>query len=310
MNRSAHRDSRPTRHILLATPEGPVLRSLKSALSASGIFLPTVTGSFPETLALLTTTTFDAAILDLALPGFSGPGDIIMTGRKHPGLPLIVLVQPGAEADGIEAVRLGAQDFLVQYQIDESRLVHRLFYAMDRHRDLIAARALTFVDELTGLYNRRGFLAIAPPKLEHATRMGWKLALFFVDMDNMKVINDTHGHSAGDQALLEVTAILRDSFRTSDILARLGGDEFVALAPHTSQGAAEAMIHRLTSQFRSHRTIHRHPFRIALSAGLALFDPSTPRSLEELMEEADSRMYELKRRKAPIVPENARAHRL
>ena len=97
-----------------------------------------------------------------------------------------------------------------------------------------ALRTLSIKDDLTGLYNRRGFFALAEQGLKTAQRMGTEMLLIYGDLDNLKEINDTFGHKEGDQALMDISQILKETFRESDIIARIGGDEFVMLAMNSS----------------------------------------------------------------------------
>jgi len=96
---------------------------------------------------------------------------------------------------------------------------------------------LSQTDELTGLYNRRGFISLTRSSLELAQRMGKSGLLFFIDMDGLKVINDSYGHEEGDIAIKEIANILRSAFRKSDIVARLGGDEFTVFTTDTRYGS-------------------------------------------------------------------------
>ena len=94
--------------------------------------------------------------------------------------------------------------------------------------------SLALTDELTGLYNRRGFICLSEVQLKLARRSGCDMVLFFIDVDGLKQINDSFGHSEGDNALIRTAEVLRMTFRESDVLARIGGDEFGALAIEAS----------------------------------------------------------------------------
>ncbi len=161
------------------------------------------------------------------------------------------------------------------------------------------ARHLSLTDDLTGLYNRRGFFALAEQhlKLARAPRSRKGALLVYADMDGLKAVNDRYGHDQGSLAIVRVADVMRRTFRDSDILARLGGDEFVALTI-AAAGSDEATIRaRLTACLADDNALGHHPYTLALSVGIAAVDSARPRSLEELLKEADAAMYEEKRRK-------------
>lgn len=150
-------------------------------------------------------------------------------------------------------------------------------------------------DELTGLYNRRGFLAFSGQNVQLALRMQARLALIFVDLDHMKWINDTFGHAEGDRALAETSAILRDTFRGSDIVARIGGDEFVVLTIESAPIPDETYIDRLKSEIEDKNMSSNRNFALSVSYGIARARPDEEDVLNRLIEEADRNMYAMKR---------------
>ena len=117
--------------------------------------------------------------------------------------------------------------------------------AIERKRMDEEIRSLSLTDDLTGLYNRRGFTLLAEQEVKLAHRINRPMLLFFCDVDSLKGINDAHGHAQGDLALQEVSAILKETFREVDIMARLGGDEFVVLAVDALQESAETITNRI-----------------------------------------------------------------
>ncbi len=167
----------------------------------------------------------------------------------------------------------------------------------DRKQAEELLRALSIKDELTGLYNRRGFLTLAEQELKRAQRKGTEVLLIFGDLDNMKGINDTLGHKEGDQALKDISRILIETFRESDIIARLGGDEFVVLAMNGFETSAEIMISRFKKVLDDHNRQTKNSYTLSMSLGLAFFDPQNPCSIEVLLAEADKLMYENKQKK-------------
>ena len=156
-------------------------------------------------------------------------------------------------------------------------------------------RILALLDELTGLYNRRGFSILAEQQLKMAHREKRKLLLLFADLDGMKRINDTFGHEEGDRALVEAADVLRETFRESDVIARFGGDEFVVLAIETNGAPAEALTHRLQENLEARNAGEGRLYDLSLSVGLAHYNPEQPCSIDELVARADRAMYERKR---------------
>jgi diguanylate cyclase (GGDEF)-like protein/PAS domain S-box-containing protein len=161
-----------------------------------------------------------------------------------------------------------------------------------------ALRSLTIVDDLTGLYNRRGFLTLGERHLKLAIRKKTGLFLLFVDLDGLKQINDTFGHLEGDRALIGAAEILRQTFRSADIIARLGGDEFTVFPLEAADWSADLLLSRLDEQLRAYNDAHAdRGYRLALSVGVARFEPGTAQSIDQLLEKADQALYEQKRRR-------------
>jgi diguanylate cyclase (GGDEF)-like protein len=161
---------------------------------------------------------------------------------------------------------------------------------------------LALTDELTGLYNRRGFMALAERQLKLGRRSGRGMLLFVMDVDRLKQINDSFGHFEGDRALKCTADALEETFRDSDVVARLGGDEFAVLAIEAS-GHSEATIK--TRLFECLKAIgaQQPSYEISLSLGVARFDPRNRTSIGELMVKADQAMYEQKRRRSRLLLE-------
>ena len=156
---------------------------------------------------------------------------------------------------------------------------------------------LALKDELTGLYNRRGFLALAERQLKLARRSRRSCLLFFIDLDGLKGINDLFGHGEGDAALKCAAEAFETTFRDSDVLARFGGDEFAVLAIEASDHNEATIRERLTEYLVSARR-QGSDYKFSVSLGAARFDPWNPTSIRELIAEADQAMYEQKRRRS------------
>ncbi|NLO61913.1 MAG: GGDEF domain-containing protein [Clostridiaceae bacterium] len=156
---------------------------------------------------------------------------------------------------------------------------------------------LSVMDELTGLYNRRGFLTLAKQQIALKARNNKDLLLVFFDIDGMKKINDTLGHSVGDYALVSFANLLKKAFRSTDVIARIGGDEFVVLAIECSIREYKKVKSRLDYSIKEFNASNHQEFQLSVSAGAAPSDPDTTFTIEQLMEEADAELYKEKKRK-------------
>ncbi len=168
----------------------------------------------------------------------------------------------------------------------------------EHHQMLETIRTLSLTDELTGLLNRRGFTTLAEQAIRTSLRTGNRLWLLFADLDGLKDINDRHGHEAGDRALCEIAQLLRaGSFREADLVARLGGDEFAILATEVSPTDGSTFLQRVDEAVQRASAKSGREFTLSLSAGVAVLDPAHPETLDELIGQADRRMYEAKQSK-------------
>jgi diguanylate cyclase (GGDEF)-like protein/PAS domain S-box-containing protein len=156
---------------------------------------------------------------------------------------------------------------------------------------------LSLTDELTGLYNRRGFFSLAEHLLKVSNRSRHGLYLLYADLDGLKEINDNFGHQEGDRALVEFAGILRESYRNSDVIARIGGDEFVVIQEGVIGDSVEAITARIQKGIAIHNTRIGRTYKLSLSVGIAYYDPLNPSSLDELLDRSDKLMYEQKKHK-------------
>ena len=167
----------------------------------------------------------------------------------------------------------------------------------ERRRTEHDLQADAITDGLTGLYNRRGFHALAAKVLERSRRDQTGCRLLFLDLDGLKGINDRFGHSEGDRALRDAAGVISRTFRESDIIARHGGDEFVVMAAGAPGDDPCDMVARLEAALAAHNRDSGRPYALSLSAGIADWDPAADRSLERLIAEGDAAMYREKRRR-------------
>ncbi|MBN1499899.1 MAG: GGDEF domain-containing protein [Spirochaetes bacterium] len=156
---------------------------------------------------------------------------------------------------------------------------------------------LAVIDELTGLYNRRGFMTIAKQNIELINRNKSNVLLVFLDLDGLKHINDNFGHASGDIAIKALGEILVKSFRKSDVIARLGGDEFTVLAINCNFTQYNQIIERMNSYITEYNRTSGYDFHLAVSCGAAPYKAKENCVIEELMEEADRELYKAKNMK-------------
>ena len=237
----------------------------------------------------------DVVLLDLNLIESQGLNNFRKASDFAGQRPIIVLSSVEDEALAVRLVREGAQDFLIKAYLNGHLLRRAILYAAERHHMECALRSLSLIDDLTGLYNRRGFQVLAEQEYRLATRTNRCLVLVFADLDDLKQINDAFGHPIGDAALVEVAWALKNSVRDSDIVARLGGDEFVALLVGSSSDDVAVVTERMQASMTACNARNSKPYRLALSVGTAIYDPSRPCPLDVLQARADALMYEQKR---------------
>jgi two-component system, cell cycle response regulator len=237
----------------------------------------------------------DVALLDLSLPDANGLDIVVEAQRSAPSVPLVALSGTADDRLAAQALQLGAQDFLVKSEINPNQLARALSFAMARQQAQVQLRSLSLLDELTGLHNRRGFISLAEQHLKLTSRQGVRSSLIFIDVDNLKYINDNFGHREGDYSLQQVAALLRECFRESDIIGRLGGDEFCILLSHTGETGDLLVRERLFQLIgRSNENSGRF---YSLSVSLGIVDVAGAHELEQQISRADALMYEHKRAK-------------
>ena len=250
-----------------------------------------------EALEFLVKDRPDACLLDLGLPDAQGLEAVQSIHTESSNLPIVVLTVRNDETLALQALHKGAQDYLVKGKIDCNMLWRSLRYAMVRQRVQLELLNLSMLDDLTGLYNRRGFLTLAEHHVLLAYRTGKPFLVAFVDLDGLKQINDTFGHQEGNRALMEAAEVLRDSFRHSDILARLGGDEFAAVMLEAGEASIEVVMRRVEQKLDSCNAMLSRHYDLSLSIGIVPGHTDRLSDIEELLSEADALMYRNKQNK-------------
>jgi diguanylate cyclase (GGDEF)-like protein len=235
----------------------------------------------------------DVVLLDLGLPDARGLEGYKRVREAAPEVPVVVLTGNDDRRLAAHVVGQG-QDYLVKKQFDPDSLARAVRYAIERQSLISELRRMVLVDELTGVYNRRGLITFGEHEIKVAARQKTPFLLLFLDIDDFKRINDTFGHAEGDKALADTADILRGTLREADLIGRIGGDEFCILSPGGTEMAG-GLMSRLKSAVDKHNREGGRPYTLEFSVGTALFDPEQPTTMEELLDQADREMYEQKR---------------
>lgn len=251
-----------------------------------------------EALQKLGRRRFDAVLMDISLPDSHGLKGVRALKKMAPSVPLLIVAGHADKKTAIKAVEEGAQDYIVRGQKDPGKLLLlAIHHAIAREQLLEELRNLSMTDELTGLYNRRGFLAFGLEHLKLARRTGRAYTLIYVDVDGLKAINDRYGHEAGDRAIVRTAEMLRATFRVSDICARIGGDEFAVIAVESPETSAPLFRRRLQKKLDEFNAKSSLEFTLRLSAGMASSAQKNIDSVEEILKRADASLYQHKRSK-------------
>ncbi|MEA2347524.1 MAG: hypothetical protein QOG62_1311 [Thermoleophilaceae bacterium] len=249
-------------------------------------------------------------LLDLSLPDADGMEGVDALQLEVPGVPLVVLTGMDDDARAVEAVRRGAQDYLVKQRFDVDDLARSIQHAIQRKRVESELAREAFYDPLTKLPNRRLLmdrLSVACARLER--KPDASIAVLFIDLDRFKAVNDEMGHDAGDRLLVATGDRINRTMRPSDTTARIGGDEFVVLCEELRSPAdSDRIAERVAQAIAEPLFIDGQELHPTASIGVAV--AAGPGAVPEaLLGEADSEMYRAKRRNdsrgAPPAPEPA-----
>jgi diguanylate cyclase (GGDEF)-like protein len=158
----------------------------------------------------------------------------------------------------------------------------------------LAATSLATRDGLTGLENRRGFLALAQQSLQLCTRQGLPVSLLYLDLEHFKTINNLHGRGEGDRVLITFADLIKQVCRDSDVVARLGGDEFVVLLINSTRDQSESVIHRIKAALMHENRLSNKTYNIDFCYGITSYQPERHETIAELLADADALMHEIK----------------
>ena len=292
--------------ILLVEDEGIVAQDLQESLLRLGYRVAGVASEGVQAVSMARQLAPDLIVMDVGLRGDVDGIQAAQMIQESSHIPVIFLTGHRDTATLQRAVTTGPLGYIVK-PFQEVELRCAIEVAIHKHRADVALRereealqrnaqllkSLSLVDDLTELKNRRGFFELARQSLLIAKREQHSMGLFFIDLNELKQINDRLGHQAGDQALRDTAVVLRQTFRESDVLARIGGDEFVALAHIT--GDMNSLRTRLREHLVEFNATQLRPYRLDVSIGTVPVNVLRDDDLESLIARADASMYEEKR---------------
>ena len=257
-------------------------------------FAVTHVARLSEALARLGKERFDAVLLDLSLPDGYGLTTLRQVQAASPTIPIIVLSGVSDQTLALQAVQNGAQDYLVKGQGQPELLTRSIRYAMERKRAEERLMYLAQYDHLTGLVNRTLFRDRLVQAMARSKRLQQPLGLMLLDLDRFKAVNDTMGHSVGDQLLKAVADRLQACIREVDTVARMGGDEFtIILEGLSSDSDIRIVAQRITNSLAEPFQMKDHTASIGVSIGITVY-PSDDHEIDELLKHADAAMYRAK----------------
>jgi len=265
----------------------------------------------------------DLILLDINMPEMNGYEicQQLKASKITNHIPIIFISALDQINDKLQAFELGGQDYITKpfQELEVLMRVRNQLFIKQQHQQLLEqnqrlegeiqerlkaeaeVRQLSLTDELTGLYNRRGFFWLANHQFKIARRTQVFCCLLFVDLDGLKQINDSLGHEIGDRAIVDTAQLLKQSFRESDIVARIGGDEFVIFISVCSPDNRDEFRPRLQENIERFNQEHNYSYQLSISVGATQCALNENVSLEQLLEEADKLMYEHKRAKRLVI---------
>ncbi len=247
-----------------------------------------------EAFRYLARARFDAVLLDLSLPDGSGLSTVRQIHAANPTIALIVLSGLNDQTLALQAVQNGAQDYLVKGEGPSELLARSIHYAIERKRAEARLTYLAQYDQLTGLVNRSLFRDRLVQAMARSKRLQQPLGLMLLDLDRFKPVNDTLGHSVGDQLLKVVAERLHECVREVDTVARMGGDEFtIILEGLMCEEDISLVAQRITTSLSEPFILGEHQAVISVSIGITIY-PTDDHDIDELLTHADAAMYRAK----------------
>ncbi|MCK4851938.1 MAG: diguanylate cyclase [Candidatus Omnitrophica bacterium] len=282
--------------ILVVDDEQDMLKVLSMILSDAGYDVFTAT-SGKEALSKVEELLPDLIVLDIMMPDMDGMEVKTELNRNSflSGIPVIFLTGLNDLSDKMKGFGFGIDDYITK-PFESEELLARIASALDRRRYY---EEISMTDGLTGLYNVHYFQKLITQLFNMARRYNSIFSLAVIDVDGLKVINDTYGHMVGSHVLKRIAMILQQSTRDADIVTRYGGDEFAVIFPETDASGSGQVIERLRDRINSEcLSLKDKDVKIYLSVSIGISSyTNSIESEEQLFEKADANMYKEKNAK-------------
>lgn len=290
--------STPAPRILIVEDERIVAKDIANTLRKLGYDVLPTASTGEDAVRVSKQEKPDLVLMDIYLRGELDGIEVAQAIKLEQHVPIVFLTGMSDVESLQRAVPVEPLGYIVK-PYNDSELRCAIEVALSRHRLELSLRGreavvreMSLTDELTGLNNRRGFELLAQQQLKVARRNRQTLALFFLDVDGLKEINDQFGHATGDEVIRAAARLLTQTLRAPDVIARVGGDELVVLALNVDQVTAQLILSRLRENLSAFNQADR-PWKLSMSTGVAIADGNE--ELEAVMRRADAAMYEAKR---------------
>jgi two-component system cell cycle response regulator len=289
--------TQPLGRILIAEDDADYRRILSRRAERMGLIVEQVKNG-KEAIEAIKLGKFDALVVDLYMPEFGGLEVVEAAREIDPTIESLILTGSASVETAVEALRAGVYDYLTkplesmtEFEMALTRALERRRLIKENKRLFEENKRLAVTDPLTGLNNRHKLQEALTGELERASRYSRPLSIIMIDMDDLKLINDTLGHPTGDEALKKVALAIEHCIRKVDLATRFGGDEFVIVLPEADLNVAVSVaerIHQAVDQLK----VDDH--QISVSVGVASWNRIYP-TPEAFIEAADQAMYSAKR---------------
>jgi len=274
--------------ILIVDDDETLLPMLKEGFELQG-YRCEAARSGEAALELVKNISFDILVADIVLPGLKGFELIEKAKKMRPDMVAIIMTGFINKYTYDTAIEAGASD-LIKKPFTLKELIIRIEHA----KVLKHLRETSVIDELTGLYNRHGFLTVAEQQVALAKREKRGMVMLYASLNDLEIIHDRWGHQEGNRALVDTAMILRGTFRKSDIIACLGGDAFVILAIGVAGDDIDKITGRLQKNIEDHNTMNSREYTLSMSLCKLHYDPQNSRPIDELLVHGEDMMRKKK----------------